>query len=506
RYDVQFSDDGRKWQTVRRVSDGGGGRAALMLTESETRYVRLALHDGPRRAYAISEIDIKDLSFGATPNAFFEALARDSPRGYFPRGFSNEQGAWTLVGVDGSSDSGLLSEDGALEIGKGGFTIEPFVVDRGKTVTWADVDPRPFLVDDDLPMPGVQWTTSRWSLRITAFATGTPGNTRLVARYDLANLTDQPLSLTLALTARPFQVNPPAQFLNTAGGASPIRSLAWDAGALTVNATRTVYPLTTPARVALQPFDAGSLVSSLARRDGASRHEVRDDFGYASGALFYPEKLAPRASTMFAVVVPLTGNAGPPDLSGHAPAQWLAGEQARVAATWRAKVDRVTLRVPQEAQALADTLHTALADILVSRDGPMLRPGTRAYARSWIRDGTMIGEALLRLGHPAAAADYLRWYAPHQFANGKVPCCIDARGADPVPENDSPGEFIFLVGEVYRYTHERALLEEMWPHVEAAARYMGTLRHSEREGASKSGERAASYGLLPASISHEGYS
>jgi hypothetical protein len=82
----------------------------------------------------------------------------------------------------------------------------------------------------------------------------------------------------------------------------------------------------------------------------------------------------------------------------------------------------------------------------------MLRPGTRAYARSWIRDGTMIGEALLRLGHPAAAADYLRWYAPHQFANGKVPCCIDARGADPVPENDSPGEFIFLVGEVYRYT------------------------------------------------------
>jgi hypothetical protein len=136
----------------------------------------------------------------------------------------------------------------------------------------------------------------------------------------------------------------------------------------------------------------------------------------------------------------------------------------------------------------------------------MLRPGTRSYARSWIRDGTMIAEALLRLGHASAAADYLRWYAPHQFANGKIPCCIDARGADPVPENDSPGEFIFLVGEVYRYTHERALLDQMWPHVEAAARYMGTLRHSEREGAPKTGERSASYGLLPASISHEGYS
>ena len=274
---MQFSDDGRKWQTVRRVTDGGGGRATLLLTESETRYLRLALHDGPKRAYAISEIDVKDLAFGATPNAFFEALARDSPRGYFPRGFSDEQGAWTLVGVDGGSDTGLLSEDGALEIGKGGFTIEPFVVERGKAVTWADVDPRPFLVDDDLPMPGVQWTTSRWSLRITTFATGTPGDMRLVARYDLANLTDQPLSLTLALAARPFQVNPPAQFLNTVGGASPIRDLAWDGGTLTVNGTRPVYPLSAPARVALQPFDAGPLVSSLAtaRRRSAARRSRR---------------------------------------------------------------------------------------------------------------------------------------------------------------------------------------------------------------------------------------
>src|SRR6185437_13243490 len=81
RYDVQFSDDGRKWRTVRRVSDGGGGRAALLLTESETRYLRLAMHAGPRREYALDEVEIKELAFGATPNAFFEALARDAPRG-----------------------------------------------------------------------------------------------------------------------------------------------------------------------------------------------------------------------------------------------------------------------------------------------------------------------------------------------------------------------------------------------------------------------------------------
>ncbi|HEX6137502.1 MAG TPA: discoidin domain-containing protein [Casimicrobiaceae bacterium] len=505
RYDVQFSDDGRRWRTVRRVTEGGAGRAALLLTEAETRYLRLALHDGPRRAYALSEISVEDLAFGATPNAFFQALARAAPRGSFPRGFSGEQGTWTIVGVDGGSDSGLLSEDGALEIGKGGFTLEPFVVERGRVRTWADVDSQPFLVDDDLPMPGVQWSTPRWSLRITSFAAGTPVDVRLAARYDVVNSTDQPLKITLALAVRPFQVNPPAQFLNTAGGVAPIRELAWDGRALTVNGGRKLYPLAPPGRVALRPFDAGPLVAALATPDARSRHELRDDFGYASGVLFYPLTLAPRASATLGVVAPLADSAGPPAPTGVAPAQWLTREQASAASAWRSKLERVTLRVPHEAQPVADTLRTALAHILVTRDAAMLRPGTRAYARSWIRDGTMIAESLLRLGHAGVAADYLRWYAPHQFASGKVPCCVDARGADPVPENDSPGEFLFLAGEIYRYTGDRALLGEMWPHVEAAASYMEALRRSERDDTARGGVRSATFGLLPASISHEGY-
>ena len=506
RYDVQFSDDGRKWRTVRRVTEGGPGPAALLLTESETRHLRLAFHDGPKRSYALAEIAVQELPFGATPNAFFAALARDAPRGAYPRGIAGEQGAWTLVGVDGGSDTGLLSEDGALEIGRGGFTVEPFVVERGKVTTWAGVESRPFLVDDDLPMPGVQWTTPRWSLRITTFATGNPDGVRLVGRYDIANLTDQPLQLTLVLAVRPFQVNPPMQFLSTVGGASPIRALAWDGRALKVNGARSVYPLSAPARVALRPFDAGPLLPSLSTTDNrASRRDLEDEFGYASGTLFYPVTLAPRASATLGFAAPLTETGAAPVLAGRTPLQWLEREQAGATATWRGKLDEVTLRVPPEAQPLADTMRTALAHILVTRDGPRLRPGTRSYARSWIRDGTMIAESLMRLGHANVAADYLRWYAPHQFANGKVPCCIDARGADPVPENDSPGEFLFLAGEVYRYTYDRTLLTQLWPRLEAAADYMESLRQSERVHAGN-GAPNPYFGMLPASISHEGYS
>ena len=504
RFDVLFSDDGKSWQTATRVADGQGGPDALRLPDSETRFVRLALHDGPGDRYSLAEVEIKDLAFGATPDAFIEALAREAPRGTYPRGFSGEQPYWTLVGIDGGEETGLLSEDGALEVARGGFSIEPFVIDDGRVTTWADVGLQQFLADGYLPIPGVRWQDPRWQLRVATFASGERAGSQLVARYDVTNRTAKPLSLTLALAVRPFQVNPPTQFLNIAGGVSAIHDLDWDGNALTVNGAKKVIPLHRPDRVGAFSFRAGPLPKLLTAtwRDA---HSVHDESGFASGVLAYRLRLAPHATATIGLVVPLSGQAQSLPTGASAAQHWLTDEERAVAQAWREKLDRVALRVPREAQPLADTLRTALAHILITRDGPILRPGTRSYARSWIRDGAMISESLLRLGFANVAADYLRWYAPHQFAGGKMPCCIDRRGADPVPENDSPGEFLFLTAEVYRYTHDRALLETMWPQVEGAARYLETLRQSERIEANRDPARRALYGMLPASISHEGY-
>ena len=132
---------------------------------------------------------------------------------------------------------------------------------------------------------------------------------------------------------------------------------------------------------------------------------------------------------------------------------------------WRDKLDRVHIEVPPQGQALVDTLRTATAHMLISRIGPRLQPGTRSYARSWIRDGAMISEGLLRMGREDVVRDYVEFYAPYQFENGKVPCCVDDRGSDPVPENDSHGELIFNIAELYRYDGDKAFLRKMWPHV-----------------------------------------
>ena len=86
-----------------------------------------------------------------------------------------------------------------------------------------------------------------------------------------------------------------------------------------------------------------------------------------------------------------------------------------------------------------------------------------------------------------------------------MPCCVDDRGSDPVPENDSHGELIFNIAEYYRYTGDKAFLKRMWPHVQGAFAYMEALRLSERTEANRA-VNAAFYGMMPASISHEGYS
>jgi hypothetical protein len=272
-----------------------------------------------------------------------------------------------------------------------------------------------------------------------------------------------------------------------------------------VNGNARVFPLRAPDRVGTFTFEAGPVPRVFGASAWPGKREVRDDQGYASAALGYQLALAPDASATVGLVVPLSGAAVRPDLEGRSAATWMEQQQAALAATWRERLNRVSIQVPASAEPLIATLRTALAHVLVTRDGPVLRPGTRSYARSWIRDGAMMAESLLRLGHPEVAADYLRWYAPHQFASGKVPCCVDERGADPVPEHDSAGELIFLAAEVYRYTHDRPLLEAMWPHVEKAARYLESLRQSERTDANLGPATRAFYGLLPASISHEGY-
>nr|WP_267107440.1 discoidin domain-containing protein [Xanthomonas sacchari] len=499
RYTVQGSADGRSWRELRSVTAGNGGTDWLALPETEARYVRFDLQDGPSFRYGIADITLQPLAFAATQNDFIKSVAAQSTRGWFPRGFSGEQPYWTIVGLDGGREQGLVGEDGAIEVGKGGFSIEPFLLLDGKRLSWADVKTAQSLQDDYLPIPSVDWTHDNAALRVTAFVQGEPEQAQLVARYRLSNPGKQPHDYTLALAVRPFQVNPPSQFLNTVGGVSPIRSLAFAGTQVQVNGQPRVFAVQKPDAAYASAFDAGMDVERLSTDASGLPQQAQDPDGLASGALLYRGRLAPGEVREVALVIPQTGNAGVP--AGFDAAR----AQQQVAAQWHEKLDRVQLHVPAQGKAVTDTLRTALAHMLISRIGPRLQPGTRSYSRSWIRDGAMISEGLLRLGRADVVREYVEWYAPYQFANGMVPCCVDDRGSDPVPENDSHGELIYSVADYYRYSGDRAFLEQMWPHVLGAYTYMEQLRLSERTDENRA-RNAAFYGMMPVSISHEGYS
>lgn len=492
RYSIETSLDGSRWKKVRTIDASNGGRDSHLMPESEARYIRVTMPD-PGREVGIAELYVRDLEFGASPNAFISSLAKQSRRGCYPRPYLNEQIYWTIVGVDGDTEEGMLSEDGALEVRKGSYSIEPFVRTRTGWLTWADVTIGHSLADGYLPIPSVEWQHRSIELTTTAYASGAIGSGGVHAVYRLRNPTQSRQKVTLALAVRPFQVNSPAQFLNAEGGVSRIYDLAFEDNGVNVDGKPAVYPRTQPRTFRAVTLAADTPCDWLPTNVGSAR--IHDDSGFASGALLYDVDLQPGQSQEIVLDLPQHGTT--PDASASL---------ASVAALWREKLNRVELTVPSKYQSLADTLKTSLAHVLINRDGPAIQPGSRAYERSWIRDGAMTSEMLLRLGHEKEAKEFLQWFARYQFANGKVPCCVDRRGADPVPENDSHGEFLFLIDSVHRYTGDMELLRELWPAAVKAVAYMDKLRLSERTEKNTQDDRKAFYGLMPASISHEGYS
>ncbi|HEX9670092.1 MAG TPA: discoidin domain-containing protein [Thermoanaerobaculia bacterium] len=503
---VELSDDGAQFREAYLARRAGGERNDLFLPDTETRFVRLRL-PAEARERGLAEVEVRPLAFAESKNRFFETIAAEAPRGAYPRGFSGEQVYWTLVGLDGHLEEGLFSEDGALEPGEKAPALEPFVHLDGRLWSWADVAAEQALADGDLPIPTVAWPLPG-GLRFEATALApepeseAPAAPALLAvRYRLHNTGGAPRAGTLFVAARPFQVNPPAQFLNVAGGVAPLRRVTCEEAALRLDQRR-VSAAPPPDACGAAIFDEGPITGWLARGEVPVETTVEDPAGLASAALAWSFHLPPGGSREIVLAVPLGEGAAAEPLDA---ARFAALETAARAA-WRARLDRVEIRLPPEAQPLLRTLRTGLAAILIHRDGPAIQPGSRAYARSWIRDGALTGGALLRLGHADIARAFAEWFAGFQYPDGKVPCCVDRRGADPVPENDSDGEWIHLVTEVYRYTGDRAFAERLFPGVERAVAHLDALRAARRTPEYRTGEKRLFFGLLPESISHEGYS
>jgi hypothetical protein len=508
-YVVEAEEGTGAWRELRTVRGSDGGRDWLRLPESEAWRVRVRTLERAGRTVALAHLDVKPLAWGARPDDFLSAVARDSRRGNFPRGFLGEQGYWTVLGVDGDPDEGLLDEDLRLETGRAQFSLEPFLFTEDGLRTWAEGRTSQSLAAGSLPIPTATRTVDSLALSVTAFArgprAGAPGGagSELVARYRVRNLSPRARSVTLLVALRPFPVNPPSQALNMPGGAARISALRREGALVRVNADRWLAASPEPDAFLALAFDEGDFVERLRVGRVPRRDTLEDPVGRASGALRWTFDLAAEAVHEVVVRVPFHGRGAAGERFGAGDAAaWQSAEER----SWRGRLGTFSLEAGGNGEDLALTLAAQLGYVLVNRDGAGIQPGSRSYERSWIRDGSLTSSALLRSGMVQPVREYLEWYATFQYADGKVPCCVDRRGSDPVPEHDSHGEFVFLAAEYLRLTGDRATVERLWPNARGAVAYLDTLRAQRRTADWRGPEKAPYFGILPPSISHEGYS
>lgn len=499
-FQVQTSSDGLHWTTDYQAPRIAGPRNYVFLPGGASSWLRLlttpALED---RGVGIRALTLLPFDVSRSLQVFFQHLARQEAKGCYPRYLWGEQSYWTPVGSVAGGGQGLLNEEGLFELDGGECSIEPFLWVEGHLQSWSEADITQGLEEDYLPIPSVLWRLAGLELEIAACALGPADQTHFQLGYRLRNSHINSKRLRLFLAIRPFQVTPPWQEFHHFGGVTPIRELAWRAEAVWVNQSRRIRPLDPPSGFGVAAFDQGEIVTGyLQQGELPSQTEVSDPFGQASGALVWELELAPGETKEVRLAIPFAQTEAAAMV--HSPRPF-----AQAAAAWRSKLGAIEFYLPRTAQTAALACKTAAAHILINRDGPALQPGPRRYTRCWMRDGAIMAAALLRLGLTREAVDFLRWYARFQSTDGNIPCCLDGETPDWLPEHDSHGQFIYTAMECYRLGGDVELLRELWPAVQRAVDHIQKLRRQRLGTEYQTGELANRYGLLPESVSHEGY-
>lgn len=466
---VRASLAGRRWRTVYTAVHAGGKRSYVYLPGLRTRFLRLEIEP----PCAGARVRMEPFEFSRSIAAFWYAVAGAERRGWHPRWLHREQSEWTPIGTSHGTECALMSTDGMVEVRKASFSLEPMLLVGGRLFTWADIEARHALENRWMPVPTSIWEAGDWRLSVAAETT-VSGTLRL--RYRLESRSHGAMAARLFVLLRPFQVTPPWQSFRDIGGVSRVQHLVWDGASLRVDDHTCVTPASAPSGFGATVFDEGPIAASLAAGLLPGRSEVRDEFGFASGAFEFAFGLEARQSSERVLECRPAAARALPD---EGPFDW----SSRISVgQWSGS---------GWCMSAVDAALTATAHILVTRSGAALQPGPRRYTRSWIRDGTMMSAALLRMGRAEEVAEFIRWYAPHQRADGFVPCCVDQAGPDWLVEHDSHGELIALIADHYRFTGDKALLEDTWIFVERAVGCIEGLLGDD--------------GLLPISVSHEGY-
>jgi hypothetical protein len=495
-YELSTSSDGIAWKPVQAVGTPNRRIDLVHTPEAEGRMIRI--HAKARSAVVgLRRVKLLPAELGTGGAELLKAAAQSSPQGFYHRHLLNQQGYWTLIGYSGGKEKALFCEDGQIELAKGRPSVDPFVLVDGQVHHWANTQESQGLMDEYLPLPWME-RSGPVSLRVSAFAVKDHGGT-VYACYTLVNREQTPKQAKLVLALRPIQVNPEWQH---SGVQAEIRDLRLTRSSMTFGKDQQIVLLSPADQLGASSFSEGEMGRRLQYGELPSAASVTDPAGLASGFVAYEVKLNPGESKSFWWRYNVAGDA---DHGARSNDEALA-LQARVANEWRATLSTVKIQLPESEQRLVNLIRSNIAYIMINRDGVRLQPGSRNYNRSWIRDGSLMSAAMMHFGVMQPALEFIEWYTPFVEPNGYVPAIIENDKPLPTLECDSFGQYIYLVTEYWKFTHDDAFARRYYPVVRRVAEYItglhreGQLRYKDAKGV-----EALFYGLLPPSISHEGY-
>ena len=510
-FNILLSDDGKTWEKVYSVSSNQSDVSFIRLPEVEAKYLKINLINGiSEKGYGITGIKFLDIKNAMTPNDFLIYAAKNSPTGNYPRYFSEQASYWTITGVNNDVKEAMINEEGMVEVDKALFSIEPMIKTADFLYNWSNIKPVQSLGSSDDSrefnfIPSVGWKCEDISFKTWVTASGEANkNSILEIGYAFENQSDQPKDFEFYLLIRPYQVNPYYQFLNLAGGVGKINSISEEkAGYIAVD-DKVILPQRKYDSFGAADFDAGNPVDFIRNGMIPGNKSAVDKNGMASGILRFSIHLVAGGKEEFFVAVPFYGKSGIEKLNP----EFVREESAKANEFWKNEVGHIIFNLPEPADRIVNTYKANLAYILINRDKVGIQPGSRSYERSWIRDGALTSSALLKSGIVQEVRDFIDWYADYQYENGKVPCVVDSRGPDPVPENDSHGQLIYLIREYFNFTKDTAFLRSKNKYVLKTVEYIESLIAERSTDHYKYGNDSvrAQYGLVPESISHEGYS
>ena len=509
-FNIYTSNDAKTWEKLFEINDNLKDRSIISLPEAEARYLRINLLKGmSQKRFGIKDIKFLTLEQTASPNDYFIYRVKQSQPGDFPRYFSEQKSYWTISGVNNDTKEALFNEDCMVEVDKATFSLEPMMALNNKLYNWFNVKSIQYL--DTLSsgeyrfLPTVQWQNDNVDLTIQVTSGGEPNkNSFLYVKYLFNNKSTEKKNIDFYVLLRPFQVNPYYQFLNLPGGVGKINKIK-EVNSQQVQVDDKLIHSEIPFEsVSTYRSDQGNLVDFIRDNTLNSKNTISDPKGLASGIIKYHLTIPSSGIKDFILKIPFHPERS---IIENSTVNFNSDFKQSVD-FWNDKINHIKFNLPKSADNIINTYKSQLVYILINRDKAGIQPGSRSYERSWIRDGALTSSALLKSGIVTEVKDFINWYSGYLFDNGKVPCVVDFRGPDPVPENDSHGQYIYLIREYFNFTQDTLFLESKNDKILKAVDYIKSLIDERSTKYYKNGNDSirSLYGLVPESISHEGYS